>query len=89
MLDEASFLSLLSKLIGDAEKLQDAPPALIPQETIAANHVLDVLRPFSVRPGLFPFVCLLYMLVLDASLLLRSFTLGSESLFVLMLHTTR
>ena len=35
--------------MGEARLLQDAPPALIPQESLAAAHVLDVLRPYTVR----------------------------------------
>ncbi len=49
MLDESVFLPLLTKLISETRLLQDAPPALIPQETIAAMHAMDVLRPYTVR----------------------------------------
>ena len=51
-LNEARFLSLLEKLIGETKFLQNSPAqGLIPQEDLAAKHVLDVLAPFSVENG--------------------------------------
>jgi hypothetical protein len=48
-LDEARFLSLLEKLIGDADKVQNMPPNHVPQEHIMVGYVMEVLAPFSVR----------------------------------------
>lgn len=51
-LNEPRFLSLLEKLIGETRHLQNSPAqGLIPQEDLAAKHVLDVLTPFSVENG--------------------------------------
>lgn len=50
-LDDASFISLLSKLIGESKHLQNNPPDLVPTEDRAARHVLDVLQPFSEENG--------------------------------------
>jgi len=50
-LDDAVYLPLLEKLIGETEFLQDSPPEWLPQETRAANHVLDALRPYTVENG--------------------------------------
>lgn len=51
-MNEARFLNLLEKLIGESKYLQNSPPqGLIPQENLASNHVLDVLRPFSTENG--------------------------------------
>ena len=51
-LNEPRFLSLLEKLIGETRYLQNSPAqGLIPQEDLAAKHVLDVLTPFSVENG--------------------------------------
>jgi acetylornithine deacetylase len=45
-------MSLLEKLIGESEFLQNSPPqGLIPCEDKASNHVLDVLSPFMVQNG--------------------------------------
>lgn len=52
VLNEKRFLSLLEKLIGESEFLQNSPPqGLIPCEDKASNHVLDVLSPFTVENG--------------------------------------
>lgn len=50
-LDEAVFVELLGKLIGEAEKLQNNPPDLIPQENLACQHVLAALAPYSKEQG--------------------------------------
>lgn len=45
-LNEARFLELLGRLIGHGERLQNAPGSgLVPEERLAANVVLDALRP--------------------------------------------
>ncbi|CAL9028966.1 unnamed protein product, partial [Prunus brigantina] len=46
-LNKDSFISLLSKLIGESKYLQNNPPELIPQEDRAVKHVLDSLLPLS------------------------------------------
>lgn len=52
VLNEKRFMSLLEKLIGESEFLQNSPPqGLIPCEDKASNHVLDVLSPFMVQNG--------------------------------------
>ncbi|CAN6678067.1 unnamed protein product [Malus baccata var. baccata] len=50
-LDKESFVSLLSKLIGESKYLQNNPPELIPQENLAVKHVLDSLLPHSTTTG--------------------------------------
>ncbi|KAL0553035.1 hypothetical protein IC582_006920 [Cucumis melo] len=51
-LNKESFVSLLSKLIGEAEFVQNNPKEnLIPQEDKIVNHVLDVLNPYSTANG--------------------------------------
>lgn len=51
-LNETRFMSLLEKLIGESEFLQNSPPqGLIPEEDRASNHVLEVLKPFMVENG--------------------------------------
>lgn len=52
VLNEERFISLLEKLIGESEFLQNSPPqGLIPCEDKASNHLLDVLSPFTVENG--------------------------------------
>ncbi|XP_068305314.1 acetylornithine deacetylase-like [Pyrus communis] len=55
-LDKESFISLLSKLIGESKYLQNNPPDLIPQEDRAVKHVLDSLLPLSTTTGGGPLV---------------------------------
>ncbi|KAB2632224.1 acetylornithine deacetylase-like [Pyrus ussuriensis x Pyrus communis] len=55
-LDKESFMSLLSKLIGESKYLQTNPPDLIPQEDRAVKHVLDSLLPLSTTTGGGPLV---------------------------------
>jgi acetylornithine deacetylase len=50
-LNRDSFISLLSKLIGEAKYVQNNPPELIPQEDRVVKHVLDSLLPFSTTTG--------------------------------------
>eukprot|EP01133_Synstelium_polycarpum_P019701 gene19701-23594_t len=50
-LNEPRFLALLTKLIGEAETLQNKPPELIPVEDNAGRHVLEALKPFTVENG--------------------------------------
>jgi acetylornithine deacetylase len=51
-LNEGRFMSLLEKLIGESEFLQNSPPqGLIPCEDKASNHVLAVLEPFMIKNG--------------------------------------
>ncbi|GER35463.1 peptidase M20/M25/M40 family protein [Striga asiatica] len=50
-LNKDSFVSLLSKLIGESKHVQNNPPELIPEEDRIVGHVLDVLRPFSTANG--------------------------------------
>ncbi|XP_038887566.1 acetylornithine deacetylase-like [Benincasa hispida] len=50
-LKKESYIPLLSKLIGEAEFVQNNPPDLIPEEDKIVNHVLDVLNPFSIDNG--------------------------------------
>ncbi|KAL3619400.1 hypothetical protein CASFOL_036970 [Castilleja foliolosa] len=50
-LNKDSFVSLLSKLIGESKHVQNNPPDLIPEEDRIVRHVLDVLSPFSSANG--------------------------------------
>ncbi|KAN0023054.1 hypothetical protein ACTFIU_009137 [Dictyostelium citrinum] len=45
-LNEQRFLTLLGKLIGETENLQNRPPALIPIEDNAGRHVIEALTPY-------------------------------------------
>lgn len=55
-LNKESFVSLLSKLIGESKFVQNNPPELIPEEDRIVRHVLDVLRPYSTATGGGPLV---------------------------------
>ncbi|KAE8055599.1 hypothetical protein FH972_012428 [Carpinus fangiana] len=55
-LNEDSFVSLLSKLIGEAKYVQNNPPELIPEEDRVVKHVLDALLPYSTTTGGGPLV---------------------------------
>ncbi|KAL6279680.1 hypothetical protein ACE6H2_016561 [Prunus campanulata] len=55
-LNKDSFISLLSKLIGESKYLQNNPPELIPQEDRAVKHVLDSLLSLSTTTGGGPLV---------------------------------
>ncbi|XP_039119595.1 acetylornithine deacetylase [Dioscorea cayenensis subsp. rotundata] len=50
-LDRGSYVSLLSKIIGEARHVQNNPPELVPKEDRVARHVLDVLLPLSTSTG--------------------------------------
>lgn len=51
-LNEERFLALLTKLIGEAQHLQNNPAqGLIPREDNASDHVLKVLEPYTVANG--------------------------------------
>ncbi|KAK4262461.1 hypothetical protein QN277_028018 [Acacia crassicarpa] len=50
-LNKDSFVSLLTKLIGESKFVQNNPPDLIPEEDRVVKHVLDVLLPFSTKTG--------------------------------------
>eukprot|EP00873_Tetraselmis_striata_P037083 jgi/Tetstr1/457347/TSEL_043950.t1 len=49
--DEAAFLALLDKLIGETKHLQNNPPEQVPTEDRAARHILEILEPLSVDNG--------------------------------------
>jgi acetylornithine deacetylase len=52
VLNEARFMGLLEKLIGESEFLQNSPPqGLIPREDRASDHVLALLAPYRVENG--------------------------------------
>ncbi|ONK72202.1 uncharacterized protein A4U43_C04F16830 [Asparagus officinalis] len=55
-LERESYVSLLSKLIGEAKHVQNNPPDLIPKEDRVARHVLDALLPVSTSTGWWPLV---------------------------------
>ncbi|KAK8626264.1 hypothetical protein V6N13_133915 [Hibiscus sabdariffa] len=55
-LNKESFVSLLTKIIGESKFLQNNPPELIPEEDRVVNHVLDCLRPYSTETGGGPLV---------------------------------
>ncbi|CAK9309477.1 unnamed protein product [Citrullus colocynthis] len=50
-LEKDSYISLLSKLIGEAKFVQNNPPDLVPVEDKIGSHVLDVLLPYSTDNG--------------------------------------
>ncbi|PSR93532.1 Acetylornithine deacetylase [Actinidia chinensis var. chinensis] len=50
-LNKDSFVTLLSKLIGESKHVQNNPPELIPEEDRIVRHVLDVLLPLSTVTG--------------------------------------
>ncbi|KAM0935426.1 putative acetylornithine deacetylase [Dioscorea sansibarensis] len=50
-LDRGSYVSLLSKIIGEARHVQNNPPDLVPKEDRVARHVLDALLPLSTSTG--------------------------------------
>ncbi|XWS49574.1 hypothetical protein CRYUN_Cryun12cG0014800 [Craigia yunnanensis] len=55
-LNEESFVSLLTKIIGESKFLQNNPPELIPEEDRVVKHVLDCLLPYSTTTGAGPLV---------------------------------
>ncbi|XP_054824425.1 acetylornithine deacetylase [Prosopis cineraria] len=50
-LNRDSFVSLLTKLIGESKFVQNNPPDLIPEEDRVVKHVLDALLPWSTKTG--------------------------------------
>lgn len=51
-MNEPRFMALLEKLIGESVHLQNSPASgLIPKESLACKHILDVLNPFSKENG--------------------------------------
>lgn len=50
-LDRDSYVSLLTKVVGEARHVQNNPPDLIPKEDRVARHVLDALLPLSTTTG--------------------------------------
>ncbi|CAK9152720.1 unnamed protein product [Ilex paraguariensis] len=50
-LNKDSFVTLLSKLIGEAKYVQNNPPVLIPEEDRIVRHVLEALLPYSTTTG--------------------------------------
>ncbi|XP_010933488.1 acetylornithine deacetylase isoform X2 [Elaeis guineensis] len=50
-LDRDSYVSLLTKIVGEARHVQNNPPDLIPKEDRVARHVLDALLPLSTTTG--------------------------------------
>ena len=49
--DESVFISTLKQIIQHAEKVQNKPPTLIPNEELIANEVLSILGPYSTEKG--------------------------------------
>ncbi|XP_019863918.1 PREDICTED: acetylornithine deacetylase-like [Amphimedon queenslandica] len=45
------YVSLMTKLIGETEFLQNNPPKFVPQEDRAIKHLLEVLKPHSTENG--------------------------------------
>lgn len=51
-LEKDSFITLLTKLVGEGKHLQNWPSGgYIPEEDRAAEHILDILRPFAENDG--------------------------------------
>jgi len=50
-LNKDRYVSLLEKLIGEVEFLQNSPPKFIPQEDKAIKHLLEALKPYTVENG--------------------------------------
>ena len=51
-MDKDRYLTLLGKLLGESESLQNDPPnGLIPREDNASQHVLEVLKPYTEENG--------------------------------------
>jgi acetylornithine deacetylase len=51
-MNEPRFLALLTKLIGESKYLQNNPAqGLIPEEKRAADHIIEVLRPYTKENG--------------------------------------
>ena len=50
-LDSERFVTLLGKLVGEAESLQNQPPRYVPREDNAARHIIELLRPHTREHG--------------------------------------
>eukprot|EP00211_Chloroparvula_japonica_P002561 CAMPEP_0119119090 /NCGR_PEP_ID=MMETSP1310-20130426/734_1 /TAXON_ID=464262 /ORGANISM="Genus nov. species nov., Strain RCC2339" /LENGTH=437 /DNA_ID=CAMNT_0007108505 /DNA_START=115 /DNA_END=1428 /DNA_ORIENTATION=- len=50
-LDEDRYVALMTKLIGEAESLQNCPPEFVPIEDNAGRHVLKTLEPHTTENG--------------------------------------
>ncbi len=51
-LNDERFISLLTKLVGESERLQNNPAqGLIPREDCASDHILELLSPFDKKNG--------------------------------------
>ncbi|CAL5432338.1 unnamed protein product [Camellia sinensis] len=50
-LNKDSFVTLLTKLIGESKYVQNNPPELIPEEDRIVKHVLETLLPYSTTTG--------------------------------------
>jgi len=50
-LNKDRYVSLLEKLIGEVEFLQNNPPKFVPQEDKAIKHLLEALKPYTVENG--------------------------------------
>jgi len=50
-LDEEEFVSLMTKIIGNVEKLQNSPPMHVPEESLTADIVIDFLKPVTAPNG--------------------------------------
>ena len=51
-LNEDRFVTLLTKLVGESERLQNNPAqGLIPREDCASDHILELLSPYEKKNG--------------------------------------
>lgn len=51
-LNEERFVNLLTKLVGESERLQNSPAqGLIPREDCASDHILELLAPHDKKNG--------------------------------------
>jgi len=51
-MNEERFLGLLGKLVGESKFLQNSPAqGFTPQENLASNHVLELLKPYTIENG--------------------------------------
>ena len=50
-LDCERFTTLLTKLIGESQHVQNNPPKFVPQEGKVVAHILEALKPYSIEEG--------------------------------------
>lgn len=50
-MNEERYIGLLRKLIGESERVQNAPPDFIPREDCVSDHVLAALAPYTTENG--------------------------------------